>query len=90
MKPPERVISEKYHEDQQGLPHGFIFDSKGNFLADIRSNAGSTDPNEKPRSVGCHASVDVVNYFVKVIKETSSLTHQQVALIQERFLKNKE
>ena len=83
-------IRKKYYGEQQGLPYWFILDAKGNFLADSRSKAGSADANGKPVNVGCPASVEEVNYFVKVIKETSSFTNQQLALIQERFLKNKE
>ncbi|HEV8084241.1 MAG TPA: thioredoxin family protein [Chitinophagaceae bacterium] len=83
-------LRKKYHGEQQGLPYWFILDTKGNFLADARSNACSVNANEKPINVGCPASVEEVNYFVKVIKETSSLNIQQLALIQERFLKNKE
>lgn len=83
-------ILKKYHGEQQGLPYWFILDAKGNFLADARVKSGSAGANEKPASVGCPASAEEVNYFVKVIKETSSLNNQQLALIKERFLKNKE
>ncbi len=83
-------IRKKYHGDHQGLPYWFILDSKGNFLADARSKDGRIGANEKPVNVGCPASIEEVNYFVKVMKETSSLSNQQLELIEERFLKNKE
>lgn len=81
-------LRKKYHGDQQGIPYWFILDDKGNFLADSRKpdnhNAG------KLRSVGCPAEKDEVDYFLKVLKKTSLLNEQQLASIQERFLKNKE
>ena len=83
-------LRKKYHGEEQGLPYWFILDAKGNFLADSRLKPDNADANVKAANVGCPASNDEVNYFVKVIKKTSSLNDKQLVLIQERFLKNKE
>ncbi len=81
-------LRKKYHGDQQGIPYWFILDGKGNLLADSRK-PGNHDSG-KLKSVGCPAEKDEVDYFAKVLKKTSLLNQQQLALIQERFLKNKE
>jgi thioredoxin-related protein len=83
-------LRQKYHGVRQGLPYWFILDGKGNFLADSRLNPGNAGANAKVTSVGYPASNEEVNYFVKVLKKTSSLNDKQLALIRERFLKNKE
>ena len=83
-------IRKKYNGEQQGLPYWFILDARGNFLADARLKSINADGNEMPANVGCPASDEEVNYFVGVLKKTSSLNEKQLALIQERFLKNKE
>ena len=84
-------LRKKYHGEHQGLPYWFILDAKGNFLADARLNPGNADvKNAETTSVGCPASSEEVNYFVKVIKKTSSLNNEQLTMIRERFLKNKE
>ncbi len=83
-------IRKKYHGDQQGIPYWFILDGKGNFLADSRTKSVRADGTENMKSVGCPASDEEVNYFAKVLKETSSLRDEQISLIKERFLKNKE
>ena len=81
-------LRRKYHGENQGLPYWFIVDSKGNFLADSRK---TDDKNPgKLSSVGCPSEQDEVDYFVEVLKKTSSLNNQQLAVIQQRFRKNKE
>jgi thioredoxin-related protein len=86
--PGANELRQKYHGEKQGLPYWFILDSHGNFLADSRKvddkNPGMLN------SVGCPSENDEVSYFVKVLKNTSSLDDQQLAQIQQRFLKNKE
>ena len=81
-------LRKKYHGEGQGLPFWFILDAKGNFLADARLNVGN--PGVKETSVGCPATNEEINYFLKVLQKTSSLNTMQLAQIQERFLKNKE
>ena len=83
-------LRKKYYGEHQGLPYWFILDAKGNFLADSRLKPDNADAKVKAVNVGCPATNEEVNYFVKVIKKTSSLNEKQLALIQERFLKNKE
>lgn len=77
----------KYHGDLQGIPYWFIIDKNGKLLADSRlhSDNGEVTGN----SVGCPAQPDEVDYFIKVLKKTSDLNEAQLALIHERFLKNK-
>jgi thiol-disulfide isomerase/thioredoxin len=81
-------LRKKYNGEQQGLPYWFILDAKGNFLGDSRFKPGTSGANAT--NVGCPASNEEVNYFVEVLKKTSSLNEMQLALMQERFLKNKE
>jgi len=80
-------LRKKYNGEQQGLPYWFILDAKGNFLADSRFKPGTM---ANATNLGCPASNEEVNYFVGVLKKTSSLNEKQLALIQQRFLKNKE
>ena len=86
--PGANELLQKYHGENQGIPYWFILNSRGNFLADSRKPDDKTPG--KLRSVGCPAEKDEVGYFVNVLKKTSSLNDDQLALIQQRFLKNKE
>ena len=81
-------LRKKYHGDRQGLPYWFILDAGGNFLADSRLRKSEADPN--PVNVGCPASNEEINYFIMVIRRTSSLNTAQLTLIKEWFLGNKE
>lgn len=71
----------KYDGDKQGIPFWLIFDAKGNLL----ENSKGADGN----NVGCPASPEEVDYFIKVLKKTSKLNQNQLDQIRQRFLKNK-
>ncbi|MEO8764140.1 MAG: thioredoxin family protein [Ginsengibacter sp.] len=87
--PGARELRKKYHGDQQGLPYWFILDSKGNFLADSRLKTGNLAGNKRRGNVGCPTRNDEVQYFINVIRKTSSLNDSQLTLIQKRFLNNR-
>jgi hypothetical protein len=88
--PGANELRKKFNGEGQGLPYWFVLDAKGNFLADSRLTPGNAGAGAKPANIGCPASIEEVTYFIKVVKKTSSLSDKQLALVQERFLKNKE
>lgn len=85
--PGANELRTQYHGDQQGIPYWFILDKNGKLLADSRLH--SDDGKVTGNSVGCPAEPNEVDYFIKVLKKTSSLNDSQLALIHARFLKNK-
>jgi thiol-disulfide isomerase/thioredoxin len=80
----------KYKGEKAGLPFWFITDASGNKLADsqIRPEGASLDTYGD--NVGCPAAENEVAYFAKVLKSTSKLKDNEIALISERFAKNKQ
>lgn len=80
----EKLLAE-YHGDQGGIPFWYIIDKNGKLLADSRLD--NTD-GTKGDNVGCPARPEEVSYFIKVLKNTSSLNDKQLAAIKARFLKN--
>ncbi len=87
--PGAEELLKKYKGEHLGIPYWFILDANGKLLADSRLPRG-TDVNSKTVSVGCPASDEEVNYFINVLKKTSSLNDEQLASIEKRFLKNSE
>ena len=83
--PGAAALRTKYHGDQQGIPYWFILDEKGNLLADSRVH--SDDGKVTGNNVGCPAKAEEVNYFIKVLKKTSTLSDAEIGLIRTRFLK---
>lgn len=82
-------LLKKYHGEKAGLPFWLILDAKGKLLADsqIRPKGASLDtPGE---SIGCPASEKEVAYFAELLKATSKLTNDQLAVISKRFVLNK-
>ena len=71
-------LLKKYKGDDQGIPYWFVFDKEGKLLADskLRPEGGGLETGD---NTGCPASEKEVAYFVKVLKETSSLKDAELA-----------
>jgi thioredoxin-related protein len=77
----------KYDAKEQGIPFWLIFDKDENFLADSRMKA-KINGVEKLQNTGCPASADEVDYFIGVLKKTTSLNDDQLQIIRARFRRN--
>jgi thioredoxin-related protein len=84
--PGAAALRTQYHGDKQGIPYWLIFDKNGNLLADSRY----VDENGKEGSnVGCPAEPQEVDYFIGVLKKTSTVDAGLLPLVHERFLLTK-
>jgi len=81
-------LMKKYKAESAGLPFWLILDPKGNTLATSAMNANGTSSNSAADNVGCPATEKEVDYLVKVLKSTSTLTDSELAIIKTRFRKN--
>ena len=79
----------KYKGEKAGLPFWFITDAKGKELADSQIRPDGAGFDTYGESVGCPAQANEVAFFTKVLKSTSKLTDADLAIISERFAKNK-
>ncbi len=80
----------KYNGENAGLPFWLIFDQRGKLLADSKMRADGVGLDAKGESIGCPATKEEVAYFIKLLKQTSSLRAAELAIIEERFTRNKE
>ncbi|MFI5185180.1 MAG: thioredoxin family protein [Chitinophagales bacterium] len=80
----------KYHGNDEGIPFWLIFDKDGNLLADSQIRPEDANPDTKGENVGCPAVEKEVNYFIEVLKKTSTITEEQQAAIQKRFRQNED
>ncbi|PJJ85080.1 thioredoxin family protein [Mucilaginibacter auburnensis] len=80
----------KYKGDKAGLPFWFITDVNGKALADSQERPAGAGLDTYGDNVGCPASEKEVAYFAKILKSTSKLNDKEIAMISERFAKNKE
>lgn len=80
-------LLKKYKGDEKGIPYWLIFDENGKLLADskLRPDGGGLESGD---NTGCPASEKEVAHFVKVLKETSSLTDDELSVIEKRFREN--
>src|SRR4026207_297576 len=78
---------EKYECKDQGIPFRLIFDQDERFLADSRMKT-LVNGLEKLQNTGCPASKEEVEYFIEVLKKTTTLTEDQIEKIRTRFRRN--
>ncbi|MBC7826768.1 MAG: thioredoxin family protein [Chitinophagaceae bacterium] len=78
----------KYKGNDLGIPYWIILDKNGNWLADSQVRPDGSDYTMIGENVGCPASREEVNHFLKVLGKTSSLNTSQRADIEKRFLRN--
>jgi thiol-disulfide isomerase/thioredoxin len=79
-------VMNKFGNEKFGLPFWLVLDKKGDVLANsLMPKAGGASDN-----VGCPASEKEVAYFDGILKKTSKLKDEEIAIIHKRFLLNQE
>lgn len=76
----------KYGGDNQGIPYWIVFNKDGIRIGD------SMKPDGSPLgrvNTGCPADEAEVDYFIKVLKQTTRLKEDQLEKISKRFRKNR-
>jgi thioredoxin-related protein len=83
----EEMIA-KYNSDKFGIPLWFIFDSNGKLLADSHIRPAGTSFETKGTNIGCPASKEEVETFIKILKLTTKLSDVDLDKIFARFRQN--
>jgi len=82
----------RYNGAEQGIPFWLVFDKGGNLLADSRIRSApdplKAEEGDKGKNSGCPAAKEEVDYFISVLKKTSSLNDQDAVIIAKRFREN--
>lgn len=82
-------LIKKYNSDGFGIPIWFIFDANGKLLVDSHLRPEGTGFETKGKNIiGCPASKEEVESFVKSLKMTTKLTNAELAKIATRFRQN--
>jgi len=79
----------KYKGDKGGIPFWFVADAKGKELADSQIRPEGASLDTYGNGVGCPAEDNEVAYFINILKTTSKLKDDQLAMISKRFAQNK-
>jgi thiol-disulfide isomerase/thioredoxin len=70
----------KHGGADKGLPYWYVLDKDGRVLSDSRDQAG--------QNTGCPATEVEVEHFTGVLKKTSALSDDELAIIRKRFRQN--
>ena len=82
------LIRKKYHGEKAGLPFWIIMDKNGKLLGDSFIRKEGQSENTAGENIGCPAAENEVEAFTRLLKKTSRLTDEQLAVIADRFKKN--
>ncbi len=77
----------KYGGKDEGIPYWLVFDRDEKFLADSRMKA-TVNGAEKLQNTGCPATKEEVEYFIAILKKTTTMSEEQLEKIRTRFRKN--
>jgi thiol-disulfide isomerase/thioredoxin len=83
-------IIRKCNAADAGLPFWLILNKTGNLLADSRIRPKGSTIDYPGDNMGCPATEQQVIAFIKILKETSHLTNNELKIIASRFQKNNE
>jgi thiol-disulfide isomerase/thioredoxin len=75
--------------EKSGLPFWVILDDKGKLLADSQVRPAGASLDTPGESMGCPAEEGEVAHFLALLKSTSKLNDEQLAIIGKRFALNK-
>ena len=79
----------KFKGDRSGIPFWLIFDESGKMTADSFMRSEDTAADQPGSNIGCPAQDDEVAAFTEKLKASSSLSDEELAIIAERFKKNR-
>lgn len=82
-------LLKKHNSDGFGIPVWFIFDTDGKLLVDSHLRPEGVGMDVKGKNIiGCPASKEEVEAFIKALKLTTKLTEPELAKIAARFRQN--
>jgi thiol-disulfide isomerase/thioredoxin len=85
--PGAKELRAKYYGDGQGIPFWLVFDQHGNLLSDSKLRKEGEGPQQGDNT-GCPAAEKEVDFFIGVLKKTSSLRKDELNIIRKRFREN--
>jgi thiol-disulfide isomerase/thioredoxin len=80
-------MKSKFNGDGQGIPFWLVFDKLGKLLSDSKIRKEGDGP-ETGDNAGCPATEKEVDFFIDVLKKTSSINKEQSDIIRKRFREN--
>ena len=90
LENPEAIeVYNKYGGKGGGIPFFLVFNKDRTLLSDSKVKAAGDGPEKPPQNIGCPASEDEVNAFIKILEKATKISNTEKAAIAERFKKNK-
>lgn len=78
--PGAKELNEKWGGKNQGIPFWVVMDKDGKIVADCQREPG--------KNVGCPATAEEVAHFINVLKQTSSISDNEIVAVEKRFRRN--
>lgn len=82
------LVKKKFLGEKAGLPFWLILDADQKLVADSYIRKPGTAADQPGDNIGCPASENEVNEFVKILKRTTKLNDEELAVIVKLFRQN--
>lgn len=88
--PGSDVLKSKWLGEKAGLPFWVILDANENVLADSYIRKAGVSNEEPGINIQCPSSDEEIAAFLKILRNTSTITDTKLVSIGKRFKKNKQ
>lgn len=85
--PGAEALYAKYANQNSGIPFFLIMNADGTVIADSRIKPRGAAPGSTGDNIGYPASKAEVDYYLRTLRETTSLTPAQLRIIKEKLTK---
>lgn len=86
--PGAEALLKKHNGNNAGIPFWLVYNAKGALIADCQLRPAGAGLDTPGKNTGCPASEEEVTHFVQVLRKTSALNDDQLAVIRKRFRLN--
>ena len=78
----------KYADQNSGIPFFLIMTPDGSVIADSRIKPTGAKPGSSGNNIGYPASKAEVEYYLRTLRETTTLTASQLKIIRDKLVKS--
>ncbi|HEX3934613.1 MAG TPA: thioredoxin family protein [Puia sp.] len=84
--PGAQELYDKYADRNSGIPFFLIMTPDGTVIADSRIKPAGAKPGSSGNNIGYPASKAEIDYYLRTLRETTSLTAAQLTIIREKLI----
>ncbi len=86
--PGAQELYDKYADKNSGIPFILIMNPDGTVIADSRIKPEGAKPGSSGDNIGYPSNKTEIEYYLRTLRETTSLTESQLKIIRDKLVKS--